>query len=201
MKFLLEKTGANPKGNVAMLDFFLLATVLHLLLATMLLLSAPWFITPLVFYWSLIYRREDKYPGSSPAPPGALRPPAPRRLPRPRQGRLRHRLRRRPPPRPHLHRREARAPRVRRVDPRGRRRARRHHPLRRLHPPHCRQVIPVLTDDFICFALVWFGFLSFPTIIWSDLVSFQFAHHFYYSLLLSLSLSSVLSFRNCGCAY
>ncbi|KAG8044307.1 hypothetical protein GUJ93_ZPchr0138g25 [Zizania palustris] len=41
MKFLLEKTGANPKGNVAMLDFFLLATVLHLLLATMLLLSAP----------------------------------------------------------------------------------------------------------------------------------------------------------------
>lgn len=66
MKFLLEKTGANPKGNVAMLDFFLLATVLHLLLATMLLLSAAWFITPLVFYWSLIYRREDKYPGSSP---------------------------------------------------------------------------------------------------------------------------------------
>ena len=66
MKFLLEKTGANPKGNVAMLDFFLLATVLHLLLATMLLLSAPWFITPLVFYWSFSYRREDKYPGSSP---------------------------------------------------------------------------------------------------------------------------------------
>jgi hypothetical protein len=42
MKFLLEKTGANPKGNVAMLDFFLLATVLHLLLATMLLLSLAW---------------------------------------------------------------------------------------------------------------------------------------------------------------
>ena len=66
IQFVLEKRGANPMGNVAMLYFFLLATVQHLFLATMLLLSAPWFITALVFYWSLIYRREDKYPGSTP---------------------------------------------------------------------------------------------------------------------------------------
>lgn len=46
MKFLLEKTGANPKGNVAMLDFFLLATVLHLLLATMLLLPNSVSVVP-----------------------------------------------------------------------------------------------------------------------------------------------------------
>ena len=66
IQFVLKKRGANPMGNVAMLYFFLLATVQHLFLATMLLLSAPWFITALVFYWSLIYRREDKYPGSTP---------------------------------------------------------------------------------------------------------------------------------------
>ena len=41
IQFVLEKMGANPMVNVAMLYFFLLATVQHLFLATMLLLSAP----------------------------------------------------------------------------------------------------------------------------------------------------------------
>jgi hypothetical protein len=59
MKFLLEKMGANPEANVSMLDFFLIAMVLHLLM------SAPWFITPLVFCWKLICRQEDKCPDSS----------------------------------------------------------------------------------------------------------------------------------------